>query len=129
MDTASLQHNNKQRVADYYASVWNAKDLAALERFVDRDYVQHNPKVGNGRAALADFLAGLFQAVPQGRFEIARLIAESDLVVAHTLFRAHPGDRGTVVIDIYRLEGGMLVEHWDVKEAVPEETVNGNAMV
>ena len=64
-----------------------------MPRFVDADYIQHNPRLGNGRAALADFLGGLFAAVPQGRFEVARLIAEDDLVVAHALFRTQPGDQ------------------------------------
>lgn len=127
MNTASA---NKQRVADYFARVWNAHDIAALKDFVAADFIQHNPALGDGRAALADFLAGLFAALPAGRFAVKRLIAEGELVVAHSLFRTSDDDvRGTAVVDIFRLRDGWLVEHWDLKEAVPETAANSNGMV
>lgn len=120
---------NKTLVLDFYAKVWNAKNLDAVADFVADDYIQHNPHVGNGRAALEAFLGPMFEAVPEGRFTIARLIADDDLVVAHTLFQANADDRGTAVVDVYRIVDGRLAEHWDVKETVPETSSNGNPMV
>ena len=120
---------NKTLVAGYYAEVWNTKDLGRLANFVAEDYVQHNPHLGNGRAALGTFLDNLFSQVPDGRFTVARLVAEDDLVVAHTLFQAHAADRGTAVVDIYRVRDGLLQEHWDVKEALPETSASGNPVV
>ncbi|MFS8049626.1 nuclear transport factor 2 family protein [Rhizobium sp. BR 314] len=120
---------NKTLVADYYAKVWNAKNLGAVADFVADDYIQHNPHLANGRAALEAFLGPMFEAVPEGRFTIARLIADNDLVVAHTLFQANADERGTAVVDVYRVADGRLAEHWDVKEAVPETSSNGNPMV
>ncbi|WP_158817822.1 ester cyclase [Methylocapsa sp. S129] len=125
---SEVEHN-KALVADYYARVWNAKALDALKDYVADDYIQHNPHLANGRAALEGFLEGLFGQVPAGRFTVARLVAEGDLVVAHTLFQAHAEDRGTAVVDLYRIRNGKLVEHWDVKEAIPEATANGNSVV
>jgi predicted SnoaL-like aldol condensation-catalyzing enzyme len=120
---------NKTLVADFYAKVWNAKNLGAVADFVADDYIQHNPHVGNGRAALEAFLGPMFESVPEGHFTIARLIADDDLVVAHTLFQINADDRGTAVVDVYRIVNGRLAEHWDVKEAVPETSSNGNPMV
>jgi predicted SnoaL-like aldol condensation-catalyzing enzyme len=31
-------------------------------------------------------------------------------------------------IDIFRVAGGKVVEHWDVNQLVPEESVNDNTM-
>lgn len=120
---------NKALVANYYAEVWNRHDAQALARFVATDYIQHNPAVSNGREPLQQFLDGLFAQLPQSGFTVARLVAEGDLVVAHCLFKAHAADRGTAVIDVYRVADGLLAEHWDVKEAVPESTANGHPMV
>jgi hypothetical protein len=57
-----------------------------------------------------------------------RLIAEGDLVVVHTHCMRHTGDRGMAVMDIFRLEDGKLVEHWDVIQEVPETSLNTNTM-
>jgi len=129
MHTMSKLDANKTLVADYYAKVWNTKNIDAVRDFVTDNYIQHTPHVGNGRAALEALLGPMFEAVPEGRFTIARLIADNDLVVAHTLFQANAEDRGTAVVDVYRIAEGRLVEHWDVKEAVPETSANGNPMV
>jgi len=120
---------NKRLVADYYARVWNARNADALQDFVAEDYIQHNPAVPNGRAPLQRFLQGLFAQLPEAQFSVARLMADGDLVMAHCLFRAHAGDAGTAVVDVYRVLDGRLVEHWDVKEAVPAQSANGNPMV
>lgn len=120
---------NKQLVANYYARVWNDKNPGAIARFVAADYIQHNPGVPNGRAPLQAFLSGLFQQMPDSSFAVARLVADDDLVVAHCLFKTNPADRGMAVVDVYRVEAGMLAEHWDVKEAIPEASANGNSMV
>lgn len=125
----SNAERNKALVAAFYAKVWNGHDIAALKDFVAEDYIQHNPNVGNGRAPLEAFLKPMFQSLPEARFTVVRLIAEGDLVVAHTLFKTKPQDRGTAVVDIYRVEGGRLAEHWDVKETVPEASANGNPVV
>jgi len=36
--------------------------------------------------------------------------------------------RGEAVVDIFRLEGGKVVEHWDVIQSIPEKASNSNTM-
>ena len=56
------------------------------------------------------------------------LVSEGDLVVVHSLFRSGPQDRGQAIMDLFRVEQGKIVEHWDVIQQVPAETANGNTM-
>jgi predicted SnoaL-like aldol condensation-catalyzing enzyme len=39
-----------------------------------------------------------------------------------------PGTRGTAIVDIFRLENGKIVEHWDVHEDISAQPVNQNGM-
>jgi predicted SnoaL-like aldol condensation-catalyzing enzyme len=39
-----------------------------------------------------------------------------------------PGARGSAIVDVFRLEQGKIVEHWDVWQEVPEQASNSNGM-
>ena len=39
-----------------------------------------------------------------------------------------PDDLGHVVVGIFRVEDGRIVEHWDVMQQVPTESANTHRM-
>jgi len=96
---------------------------------VAEDLAQHNPHLPDGRAPLVAFIDGLRAQMPRGRLEIRRIAAGGDLVFTHSLFTAAPTEPGSVVVDVYRVAGGLIVEHWDVHADVPESTTSGRSVV
>lgn len=111
---------NKEVVERYLHQVFNEKAPAkAFATCVGDKYVQHNPMAPDGPEASLRFLIGFVAQFPELRLEIKRVIAEGDLVVTHSSMTMNPSDRGSVVMDIVRLEAGRSVEHWDVAQAIP----------
>jgi predicted SnoaL-like aldol condensation-catalyzing enzyme len=100
----------------------------AFEEWVHPDYVQHKPTLPDGREPVIRFLEGLVERFPDRVFTIYRVIASDDLVAVHYHSQASPEDRGFAVVDIFRVEGCRMVEHWDVVQPVPAETANDNTM-
>ena len=54
--------------------------------------------------------------------EIKRAIAEGNLVVLHVHSTENDKDRGRAIVDIFRVENGKIVEHWDVIQNIPEQS-------
>jgi predicted SnoaL-like aldol condensation-catalyzing enzyme len=121
--------NNKRLVRDFYEQVFvrhQAKEGA--EKYLSEAYRQHNPFVATGRQAFIDFFVPFFQKNPAAGAEIKRIIAEDDLVTLHVHSRINEKDRGRAVVDIFRVENGKIVEHWDVGQPIPEKSENHNTM-
>jgi len=69
-----------------------------------------------------------FTKNPTARSEIKRAVAEGDLVFLHVHAKSSETDRGMAVVDIFRVENGKVVEHWDVVQPIPEKANNSNTM-
>lgn len=100
----------------------------AFERWVHPDYIQHKPTLPDGREPVTDFLEMLLERFPQRTFTIHRVIASDDLVAVHYHSQSCPDDPGFAVVDIFRVEDCLMVEHWDVVQAVLEQSANDNTM-
>jgi predicted SnoaL-like aldol condensation-catalyzing enzyme len=100
-----------------------------VTKYLGGYYRQHNPRAGDGPQPFIAFARGLFKAYPGLHYDFKRFIAEGDLVAVHSHLVRQPGDRGMAVMDIFRLEDGKIVEHWDVLQEIPEKAENENGMV
>ena len=70
----------------------------------------------------------IHQGIPLAPFRFQTIHRRGDLVVVHSHLTRKPGDRGMAVMDVFRLENGKIVEHWDVMQEVPETAVKSNTM-
>lgn len=120
---------NSEIVRAFYELAFNeGKPEEAVERYVGDRYVQHNPQAADGAEAFVGFVRWYRGEHPELHVDIKRTVAEGDLVVTHSLITTGPGDRGTAAADLFRVEDGRIVEHWDVLQPVPETSANDNTM-
>jgi predicted SnoaL-like aldol condensation-catalyzing enzyme len=119
---------NKKNVVAFYEQAINQKDFDAASKYLGPRYIQHNPTAPDGAEGLKGFIAFLKSKFPGSKSEIKRVFAEGDYVILHVHAVREPGTRGRAIVDIFRLENGKIVEHWDVVQDVPEKAANGNGM-
>lgn len=119
---------NKKTVVAYEDAVLNQKDFAAASKYLGPHYKQHNPNTADGPEGLKVFIAFLKEKFPSSHNEIKQIFADGDYVIAHEHAVREPGTPGFATVNIYKLENGKVVEHWDVVQPMPESPANNNGM-
>ena len=104
--------------------LFDERDLGAVDRYWSPDYAEHAAASGPG----LDGLRTLADRLPDGfRHERIRLLADGGLVVAHGVYHGL-GPAPAVAFDLWRVDGGKIVEHWNGQQPWVAETVSGHTM-
>jgi predicted SnoaL-like aldol condensation-catalyzing enzyme len=130
-DNDPQAQRNAQNVLEVYQKMINEKQPYSMDQYMAPGYIQHNPTLATGRDALEKAFAAMEAAHPTARVVVYRVIAAGNYVFAHVnflnLFTDDPTDRGLAGIDIYRFDdNGIVQEHWDVLQAVPDPSTSAN---
>ena len=124
----ATQEANKKTVIAFYEAGLNQKDFAKAAQYFGPRYIQHNPNAADGPEGFKRFVEFLREKFPQSHSEIKQVFADGDYVILHVHAVREPGTRGTAIVDIFRLENGKIVEHWDVVQPIPDHAANANGM-
>ena len=128
MPRTEAEAANLAHVLAMYRDVLMALDSARVDDYISPGYIQHSMLAEPGVQALKDWLDARKLDSPDAVQTIHRSFADGDHVIVHVQVSRWPGDPGFAVVDIFRLEGGMVAEHWDVLQDVPTEPINPNGM-
>ncbi|OAF03515.1 polyketide cyclase [Bradyrhizobium centrolobii] len=119
---------NRNTVLAFYEKGLNQKDADAALAYVGDRYVQHNPNAADGPDGFRKFIGFLREKFPNSHSEIKRTFVDGDYVILHVNAVRVPGTKGNAIVDIFKLENGKIVEHWDVVQAIPDNPANNNTM-
>jgi len=122
------QATNKKAVVAFYEAGINRKDFAAASQYLGPRYTQHNPNAADGPEGFKRFIEFLREKFPAAHSEIKKVFADGDYVILHVHAVREPGTRGNAIVDIFKLENGKIVEHWDVIQPIPEQAANNNGI-
>ena len=109
----TTEEKNKALVLEAFDTLFNKRDFAAASRFWAAEYIQHSAHIPPGREGLFELIRN---APPEMRYENGTIMAEGNLLMLHGRFSGIGAPANWIVLDIVRLEQGLLKEHWDVIE-------------
>lgn len=120
--------HNKKLVLEFYHKLIGEKDFEAARPYMGSVYRQHAPYAADGHEGVAEWVRKFKEAFPQHHYEVKKVIAEGDFVVLHLHGKSGLHPFGESVVDIFRIEDGKVVEHWDVIQPIPKTSLNNNTM-
>ncbi|MEZ8141058.1 hypothetical protein [Enterovibrio sp. FF113] len=112
---------NKAIVADFVKTILMEGNMARMNEFIDHGedaYIQHNSAVGDGLEALGTALGALAeQGIPMVYTTNHKILGEGNFVLA--ISEGTFLNQDVAFYDLFRLDNGKIVEHWDVIENIP----------
>ncbi len=117
-----LTEANKATVAAAVDELFVQGDITAVDRYWGEPYLQHNPIAASGVTTFRNLFGGL---VSPGNpiYQLSRVIGECELVLIHGDYTSFGGP----TFDMFRVQAGRLVEHWDAAAAGPGPNASGRS--
>ena len=123
-DWSVAERANAQRVHRFIQLLMNDHDFHAVrEEFGGSPYTQHNRTMTDGLGGVLEAVERLVERFPEFSYDVKHMVSSGDLVVvlSHATMRSsHRGNdrKGMIIFDMWRLEDGAIVEHWDSLQAL-----------
>jgi len=114
-------NENRELVISYVDEILINAQFSQIDAYIsDNKFTQHNPFLPDGRSALINALNGEPDLKTHLNYEkLHRVLAEGNFVL--TVCEGYFNDTHSAIYDLYRIEHGKIVEHWDTIEAIPQE--------
>ena len=119
---------NKRTVLAFYDAALTRLNVDEAVTYFGPKFTNHNPRAEDGIDGFRALLAGVRKQFPGLQIDVKRAFADGDFVILHVHIMLQPEELGLAVVEIFRLEHGKIVEHWDVRQPMPEKSLNSNGM-
>jgi len=113
---------NKQTVRKLIEEVFMQGDMTNLATYINpTNYIQHNPTVADGLDGLGEAMKMMAEnGMSMEYATIHKVLGEGNFVL--TMSEGKLGTQPTAYYDLFRLENGQIVEHWDIITAIPPKS-------
>ncbi|MFI0448496.1 nuclear transport factor 2 family protein [Actinomadura sp. 6N118] len=126
MNETAQAARNRELVERTYREFANG-NIEYLRTVLTEDFIEHSPGNPSGRDAFIEFIAK--SPITDARLDLKRVVVDEQYAVVHYLMTPPGDERGIAVVDLWRIEGGLIVEHWDVVQPVPDPADVPNGML
>lgn len=110
-----MQELNRKIVIDYFNETFERKrpDIAASQ-FLSPSYRHHGEGSGSGREDFVQYFTNYFNDHPDFLAVTLKCLSDEHMVALHVRTQSASGHTAKEVAEFYRLEDGLIIEHWHV---------------
>lgn len=123
-----VREAHKRNVLAFYDAALNQKNIDEAATYFGPQFINHNPRSKDGIDGFRSLMQDLKKQFSGTRADVKRVFADGDFVILHAHVKLQPEELGLAIVEIFRLEHGKIVEHWDVRQPIPETAANTNGM-
>jgi predicted SnoaL-like aldol condensation-catalyzing enzyme len=109
------------------ASTGNTRQ--AFRKYVHPQFSHHNPYFRGDRESLLTGMEESAVQFPEKVFEVVRTLEDGDLVAIHAKVCLSPDMPEMALVHIFRFEGDLIIEEWEVVQEIPRASPNQNGMI
>lgn len=119
---------NAALTLEFVQMIMNDHNFAGITaRFGRNPYKQHNRTIADGIEGVVKTVSDFVKTAPEFSYDVKQVFVDGDRVILHshaTLKAKHRGDdsQGLNIVDIWKIEDGRLVEHWDTLQGLSFST-------
>ncbi|HUI31186.1 MAG TPA: nuclear transport factor 2 family protein [Candidatus Acidoferrales bacterium] len=114
----------KHAAAEFLQLVIAGKFDEAYGKYVDMDGRHHNVFFQAGFTTLKKAMAENHVQFPDKKLTIKNIIGDDDLVAVHSHLMFKSGEKGMVVVHMFRFKDDKIVEMWDYGQVIPDDSPN-----
>jgi predicted SnoaL-like aldol condensation-catalyzing enzyme len=118
--------STKDIVTNALSEVMIKKNTAAIDTYFAEPYIQHNQQVPTGLAAFKGLADQAIAKNPAFKYKMIRVFADGNIGIAHGIYEGF-AKVPLVGFDIFRIENGKIVEHWDNLSPVAANNPSGRS--
>ena len=119
---------NRVVMRHFVETLYRDKQVAsAYQNFVAPNFTEHSPGRPAGRDAAIAALVPMFSSA-SASFTVEHVLVDGNFAAVHYRGRIDTQGAGAAVAEIFRLQGGKIVEHWDVFQPIPQSSKNAHPM-
>ncbi|HXI60324.1 MAG TPA: nuclear transport factor 2 family protein [Polyangia bacterium] len=100
----------------------------AFRAYTSAGFRHHNPFFRADAESLARAMDENAAKNPDKTLEVERALEDRDLVAVHCRVRLRPDQPEVAVVHLFRFEGDVIVELWDIAQPAPKDMVNERGM-
>jgi predicted SnoaL-like aldol condensation-catalyzing enzyme len=119
---------NERTVLSFYEAALTRLNVDEAVSYLGPKFINHNPRAVDGVEGFRALILGVKTQFPSLRVDVKRVFGDGEFVILHVHLKLQPDELGLAVVEIFRLEHGKIVEHWDVRQPMPDTSLNSNGM-